>query len=151
MPNTYTFSLETFVPRPQEEVFAFFSRAENLEKITPPKLRFKILTPLSITMQEGALIDYRIRLLGLPFKWRTEITLWEPPFRFRDVQLSGPYRKWEHTHSFEAADGGTRMRDEVHYQIPLDLLSPLTNRFFIRKQIADIFEHRKDALDAIFG
>lgn len=151
MSKDYLFRQETFIPQPLDEVFTFFSKAENLEKVTPPKLKFKIRTPLPINMQQGTLIDYQIRLLGLPFKWRTEITAWEPPFRFQDVQLKGPYRKWQHTHFFSAVDGGTQMSDEVVYQIPLSTISNLTNALFIRKQIASIFEYRKEQMDTLFG
>src|SRR5512135_2403182 len=97
------------VPRPRGEVFAFFAEARNLEAITPPFLRFEILPPVPEAIRPGALIDYRLRLFGLPFRWRTRIEGVEPEQRFVDVQLRGPYRLWHHTHTFEDAPGGTRV------------------------------------------
>jgi len=98
----------TWIPRPIEEVNRFFSDVANLERITPPELRFRILTPLPVEIRLGALIDYRLSLFGVPFDWRTEITCWEPPQRFVDTQLSGPYRKWVHLHEFTPERDGTR-------------------------------------------
>lgn len=151
MSKDYYFNQQTFIEQPLDTVFAFFSKAKNLEKVTPPKLRFKILTPLPINMHRGTLIDYQIRLLAVPFKWQTKITLWEPPFRFQDVQLKGPYKKWKHTHLFEAVDGGTQMTDEVVYQIPFAPLSPILHTMFIKGQIESIFAYRKEQLDTLFG
>lgn len=132
-------------------MFDFFSRAENLEKLTPPSLRFQILTPLPIDMHAGAVIDYRLALYGVPFKWKTEITAWEPGRRFIDVQRRGPYRKWEHEHVFEADGDSTRMRDTVVYAIPGWILAPIVHRAFIRKQVEAIFEYRGEAVRREFG
>jgi ligand-binding SRPBCC domain-containing protein len=146
----HIFRATTVIPRPLDEVFAFFSAAENLEVITPPELGFKILTPTPIVIAEGTLIDYRLRLFGVPFGWRTRIARWDPPHSFTDEQLKGPYRKWVHTHSFRAVDGGTEMSDEVRYQLPLaplgDIAYPL-----VRLQVGRIFAYRGRQLDRLLA
>ena len=140
----------TWIPRPLEAVFPFFADAGNLERITPPELRFRVLTPLPVQMRAGALIDYRLSLFGVPFRWRTEIAAWEPPRRFVDRQLRGPYREWVHTHTFTEQDGGTRMVDEVVYALPLGrpglLALPLVGR-----QLDRIFDFREATLQATLG
>lgn len=142
MAKLYCTETETFLPRPREEVFAFFSDARNLEKITPPFLRFQIMTPLPIEMEAGRIIDYRLRLNGIPIKWKTEISHWEPPFRFVDTQLQGPYRRWVHEHRFESVDGGTRMTDRVEYRLPFGWLGSIAHALFVRRQVESIFAHR---------
>ena len=112
----FTLQTELWLPRPQEHVFPFFAEARNLETITPPWLRFEVLTPGPIVMQRGTLIDYRIRVHGLPLRWRTEIAQWDPPCQFVDVQLRGPYTLWCHTHTFAERDGGTLCADRVRYR-----------------------------------
>src|SRR5512139_2675181 len=102
---------ELWLPRPRHEIFPFFAEARNLETLTPPWLNFEVLTPMPIVMRVGTLIDYRIRVRGVPLRWRTEIAEWEPPHRFVDVQLHGPYTLWHHTHTFEERDGGTLCAD----------------------------------------
>ena len=141
------FSAELWLPRAPAEVFPFFAEARNLQRITPPWLDFSILTPLPVVMRAGALIDYRLKVHGLPLRWRTEITAWEPPTRFVDEQVRGPYRVWRHTHTFEAKDGGTLCRDEVEYAA---LGGVLIERLFVRRDIERIFRHRNDTLAAIF-
>lgn len=142
--------LETssWFPLPVEQVFPFFAAAENLERITPPELAFRIVTPTPITVAEGTLIDYRLRLFGVPFGWQTRISAWEPPWRFTDEQLRGPYRSWVHRHTFESADGGTRMTDQVTYGLPLRPFSapvlPL-----VRRQLDRIFRYRSEVIHAI--
>ena len=114
----YRLQAEIWVPQPREEVFDFFADAFNLEAITPPWLNFSVKTPAPIAMETGTLIDYRLRLHGIPITWRTLISVWEPPFRFVDQQLRGPYRLWHHEHTFEELDGGTLVRDTVDYAVP---------------------------------
>jgi len=142
---------ETWVSAPFEEVFAFFSRAENLESLTPASLAFHILTPLPISMGEGVLIDYRIRLGLVSFKWRTLIREWDPPHGFVDEQLQGPYRKWVHEHTFVADGEGTRIVDQVEYEVPGWVIEPLIHRFFVRPQIERIFAFRAEAIRKKFG
>jgi ligand-binding SRPBCC domain-containing protein len=138
------------VPRPRAEVFAFFADAHNLERITPPALRFRILTPSPIALGEGALIDYRLSLFGLPFRWRTRIEAWEPGIRFVDQQLAGPYRRWHHTHTFEDALGGTLMHDRVEYALPLGVVGALAAGWLVRRQVEAIFDHRGAAIERLF-
>ncbi len=143
----FTFHAEQWLPRPRAEVFPFFADAANLEKLTPPFLQFHIVTPTPIEMRPGALIDYRLRIHGVPVRWRTEIVAWDPPHRFIDVQLRGPYRLWHHTHTFEERDGGTLCTDLVRYH-PLG--GAIVNHFFVRHDIAKIFEYRRQRLLEIF-
>ena len=144
----FSFTAELWLPRPQPEVFAFFADARNLEAITPPWVKFQVLTPAPIAMKAGALIDYRLRVHGLPLRWRTEITAWDPPFRFVDSQLRGPYRRWVHTHTFEDSNGGTLCRDEVSYAVPG---GALIERLFIRRDIERIFAFRQEAMRRLLG
>lgn len=139
---------EAFIPLPRDRVFPFFAAAENLERITPPELRFRVLTPLPIEMRRGALIDYRLSLDGVPFRWRTEITEWDPPHAFTDTQLRGPYHTWVHRHTFEEVEGGTLMRDEVRWRVPLWPLGGLAIPF-VRRKVARIFAFRQEALGAL--
>lgn len=140
----------TYLPRPVAEAFAFFADATNLERITPPELRFRIATPLPIEMRRGTRIDYRLALFGVPFGWDTEITAWEPPHRFVDTQLAGPYRRWVHTHAFAAERGGTRMTDRVEYLLPLGWLS-LPVQPLVRRQLRRIFDYRETAIQRLLG
>lgn len=142
-------SLEIALPR--SEVFAFFGNAENLQRITPPELGFQILTPTPIEMKTGALIDYRISLHGIPMKWRTEITKWDPPFEFADTQLQGPYKQWIHRHAFiEKGPATTLIEDEVRYRLPLEPLGDIAH-FFVERQIKNIFDYRQKMVATIFG
>lgn len=142
MPRTYTLERTQLIPRPLLEVFPFFSDAKNLEAITPAFLHFKILTPGAIPMQAGTLIDYRIRLLGLPLFWRTKIETFEPPHRFSDVQVRGPYRLWHHTHEFVETPEGTLMTDLVRYQMPMGPLGSLVHALWTHRTLQRIFDHR---------
>src|SRR5690349_16758905 len=107
--TAHQFERRIVIKRPLEEVFAFFAEAGNLERITPPELKFHILTPLPFTIAQGSLIDYQLALFGLRFRWKTLISRWEPPFVFVDEQLRGPYRQWIHTHRFVQNPDGTEV------------------------------------------
>jgi ligand-binding SRPBCC domain-containing protein len=136
------------VPRPREEVFAFFSDALNLERITPPWLQFRVITPAPIQMQVGTEIDYRIRIRVIPARWRSRITVWEPPKRFVDEQVRGPYRIWIHEHRFSDESTGTACEDHVQYAPPG---GALINMLFVERDIRNIFSYRTARLREIFG
>jgi len=138
---------ELLLPRPRSEVFPFFAEARNLEILTPPWLKFQVLTPHPISMRAGTLIDYRIRVHALPIRWRTEILEWDPPHRFVDVQLRGPYKLWHHTHSFEERGESTLCRDEVRYW-PRG--GAIIDRLFVRRDVERIFAFRHQKLLEIF-
>ncbi len=128
---------------PMARVFDFFADAGNLERITPHELNFHILTPQPIDIKQGTLIDYTLRVRGVPIKWRTEISVWEPPFRFVDQQLCGPYKQWIHTHTFtELSPSQTLMEDEVRYRLPLEPLGDVAH-FFVKSELAYIFDYRQ--------
>jgi ligand-binding SRPBCC domain-containing protein len=138
---------EQVLPRAPEEVFPFFADAHNLEAITPPWLGFRVVTPRPIAMRAGTLIEYRLRLRGLPLAWLTRIAEWMPGVRFVDEQLSGPYRLWHHTHEFEPdGAGGTLMRDTVRYALPLWPLGEVAHALLVRRDLAAIFDHRRQAV-----
>lgn len=138
------------VPAPRTEVFAFFSAAENLERLTPDFLNFQVLTASPIVMQEGALIEYQLKLGGLPMHWLTEIALWEPGERFIDIQRKGPYRSWEHLHEFRDVAGGTEMRDSVEYELPLGALGSVAHALFVRRTLERIFDFRARSVARLF-
>lgn len=134
-------AVTTHVPRERSRVFEFFADARNLERITPSFLSFRIRTPLPIEMAWGTIIDYRLKLSGVPLRWRTEITEWNPPKAFTDTQVRGPYHTWVHRHSFEEAEGGTTMTDQVRFRLPG---WPVGNVAlpFVRRRLRRIFEYR---------
>jgi ligand-binding SRPBCC domain-containing protein len=142
---------EQVLPRPPAEVFPFFADARNLEAITPPLLRFRVVTPEPVELRAGTLLQYRLRLHGIAIDWLTRIAEWEPGVRFVDEQIAGPYRLWHHTHEFAPhGDGATLMRDTVRYALPLwplgELAAPL-----VRRDLARIFDFRRDACARHFG
>lgn len=137
---------EQFVPQPRADVFAFFADAFNLERITPAFLRFAIVTPPPIVMAVGTLIEYRLRLHGLPFRWRTRIEAFDPDRSFVDVQLTGPYALWHHLHLFEDAPGGTMVRDQVTYALPFGRAGRVVAGAVVDRTLARIFDHRRDAI-----
>jgi ligand-binding SRPBCC domain-containing protein len=143
----YLFEAELWLPRPLSDVFPFFAEARNLETLTPPWLQFEVLTPAPIVMGEGTLIDYRIRVHGIPIRWRTEITEWCPPHRFADRQLRGPYTVWDHTHTFEERDGGTLCKDHVRYR-PRG--GAWVNWLFVRRDVERIFAYRQKRMTELF-
>jgi ligand-binding SRPBCC domain-containing protein len=146
-----TLATEVWLPRPRDEVFAFFADAHNLDALTPPWLRFRVLTPRPVAMRPGAVIDYRLRLRGLPLRWRSEITAWDPPRRFVDEQRRGPYRRWAHEHTFEEDRGGTLVRDRVEYAAPGGPLEPLLHRLLVGPDLAAVFAYREEKLRELFG
>ena len=149
--KTYILTFEQQVPRPLAEVFAFFSRAQNLEVLTPPWLNFKILDVAPQPSQPGALISYSLRVHGIPLRWTSEIVQWEPPHRFVDLQLRGPYKLWRHEHRFEARDGGTLISDTIKLALPLGVLGQLAYKFKIHSDVGKIFAFRKTTIRALFG
>lgn len=142
----YRLHREQLVARPVNEVFAFFSQARNLELITPPWLRFEVLTPEPIEMAPGALIDYRLWLRGVPLRWTSRIEAWETDRGFVDRQLRGPYQLWHHRHEFAAHPAGTIVRDDVRYALPFGPLGRLVHALIVRRDLQRIFDHRREAV-----
>ena len=137
-----TLAREQILPGDPDAVFGFFADAFNLEAITPPWLRFRVVTPRPIHMAAGTLIEYRLRLHGVPVRWLTRIEVWEPGARFADVQVRGPYRSWHHTHSFERHPDGTLVRDAVRYELPFGPAGRLAHAAFVRRDLDRIFDFR---------
>jgi ligand-binding SRPBCC domain-containing protein len=132
---------------PAKGAFAFYGDALNLEPLTPPWLHFEVTNPDGLVLREGALLDYRLKLHGVPIRWQTLIKTWEAPSRFVDIQLKGPYALWEHTHTFEpAGDGSTVIRDRVRYALPFGPLGAIAHRLFVRRDLNRIFDYRRDAV-----
>ena len=148
--KSYTLRHQVWLPRPRSEVFAFFSQAENLEQLTPPWLRFQIVTPRPIQLREGATIEYALRLRGIPVRWLTVIERWDPPNEFTDVQIKGPYRLWRHTHRFTESGGGTQMEDIIEYALPLGILGQIVNRVQVSRDLAKIFAYREQQVRELF-
>lgn len=148
---THVLEQETWVDAPLDEVFPFFSAAQNLGAITPPALDFRIVTPEPIEIHEGRVIDYAISLGPLPMRWRTVIERWEPGRRFVDAQHRGPYRCWFHEHEFEAHGDRTRMIDRVWFAAPFGFIGRITNRLFIFDMLRRIFGFRARVIEQRFG
>ena len=142
---------EQRIAAPPAEVFPFFEYAYNLEAITPPFLGFRVVTPRPIDMRAGALIEYRLRLHGVPVRWRTRIEAFDPPHAFVDAQISGPYRLWHHTHVFEPdGRGGTIMRDRVRYALPLGPFGATAHLLFVKRDLQRIFDFRQQTVRRYF-
>ena len=141
--KVHEFQCETRLPKEQALVFSFFADAANLNAITPPWLHFRTVSSIPVEMHEGAIIDYRLRVRGIPLRWQTRINEWRPPTRFVDEQVRGPYRLWIHEHTFHSHNGGTTVRDHVRYATPLDWL---LHRWLVRPDIERIFKYRTEVL-----
>ena len=146
--RTFVYKSCVWLPRPLDEVFAFFSDASNLGVLTPPWLKFSVVTPAPIEIRPGTLIDYRLRFRGFPLRWRSEITEWDPPHRFADVQVKGPYRQWVHEHSFAEREGGTLAGDRVQYAV---WGGALANSLVVRRDVERIFDYRMQRLSPMFA
>lgn len=143
--RTYILEREQIIPLSRTQTFAFFGDALNLEAITPKFLHFRVLTPPPIEMHAGTLLDYRLSLFGIPFNWRTLIESWSPEDSFVDTQLSGPYKLWHHTHTFESlAPDKTLMRDRVLYRLPFSIFGRLTHALMVKRTLNHIFDYRRD-------
>ena len=138
---------ELLVGEPREQVFNFFADAFQLETLTPPWLHFSVQTSPPIEMHAGRLIDYKLRLHGIPIRWRSKISDWQPPFQFVDEQVKGPYSYWHHLHTFEEVSGGTLVRDVVNYAVPLGFI---THPLLVRGDLTKIFEFRRQTMGRIF-
>ena len=143
----YILTCRARIPRSREEIFPFFADARNLERITPSLLQFKVITEGEIEMKTGALIDYKLKIRGLPVKWRTRITAWEPPERFEDSQLKGPYRQWIHEHAFIDEGDSTLMQDQVRYKV---LGGALIHWLAVKRDVVKIFTHRNSIMAELF-
>jgi ligand-binding SRPBCC domain-containing protein len=130
-------------------VFEFFESPENLERITPGTVGFNILTPKPIRMQAGTVLDYTIRLIGLPVRWTTLISEYDPPRRFADVALKGPYSFWHHTHTFEEAGDATVMTDQIRYALPFGWLGRLVHALWVRRRLDEIFDYRAQVIQGM--
>ena len=143
--KTHTIEASMLIPRSREQVFPFFCDVVNLQRITPPELDFRILTSLPVEINKGTQVDYQLKLFGIAFNWRSEITVWDPPNRFVDAQISGPYKLWEHTHLFYENDGGTLIDDQVKYRLPFwpfgEIAYPV-----VRAQLKRIFNYRQQKI-----
>jgi len=152
MPCIHLLERQQRIERPIEEVFGFYGDARNLERITPAWLGFEVTTPGPIEMGVGARIEYRLRLHRVPVRWRTRIEAWEPPHRFVDVQVKGPYSLWEHTHTFEEdGPGATAIVDRVRYSISLGPLGELADRLLVQRDLRQIFDYRRQAVTHALG
>lgn len=150
-PEPYVLERQQWIEAPLDAVFDFFSRAENLGRITPTWLGIRIHSAIPIDMREGARIDYTIRLAGVPVRWRTRIETWEPPSGFVDVSERAPFSLWEHTHRFVPMEGGVLMTDQVRYALPLGFLGRLAHAIAVRASLVAIFDYRFAAIRGLIG
>jgi ligand-binding SRPBCC domain-containing protein len=146
--KTQQLQTQLWLPQPRDRVFKFFADPRNLERLTPDWLHFEILTPAEINLRQGALLDYRLRLRGIPLRWQSEISVWEPPQRFVDRQTKGPYSLWVHEHTFKEQNGGTVVVDRVEYAAPG---GRLVDRFFVAPDLKRIFQYRHQVLEELFN
>jgi len=148
--HVHVYEREQTVAHPLAATFEFFAEAGNLERITPPWLSFRILTEPA-RMAVGGVISYRLTLHRVPLRWTSRIEAWDPPHRFVDRQVSGPYALWQHTHSFEEVEGGTQIRDRVRYRQRLGPVGAAAERLFARRDIERIFDHRARAIPRLLA
>jgi uncharacterized protein len=142
---------EQWVPQTIKETFSFFKEAKNLEKLTPEFLKFKILSQSTQEIEDGTIFSYRLSIHGIPFKWKSKITDWNPASKFSDIQLKGPYSYWHHTHSFEEKNGGTLIKDHVLYKVPFGFLGDLVVGNFIKKDLETVFSYRTKTIDTLMN
>jgi len=150
-PNTRQIAETQFVPHPVAVVFEFFSDPANLEAITPPWLNFRVVRVSTPRIQKGTLIDYKLRLRGLPLRWQSRIDDWQVKSHFVDVQTKGPYALWHHEHRFTAEGGGTRIHDLVNYRLPLGRFGNFCAGWFVSRDVRKIFAYRQAAIAKIFA
>jgi ligand-binding SRPBCC domain-containing protein len=143
----FRLTMELELPAPRQTIYDFFSDAFGLEALTPPWLNFHVSTQAPIQLQPGTLIDYKLRIHGVPLRWQSKISVWEPPHRFVDEQLRGPYRRWHHEHLFEETATGTLVRDVVHYEVPG---GRLVHSLFVKPDLMKIFAYRRAKLLELF-
>jgi ligand-binding SRPBCC domain-containing protein len=146
--RTFSFKTSLWLPQPREKIFEFFSNPHNLDRITPPWLKFEVISPPSTVLRAGTLLDYRLRLHGIPVRWQSEISLWAPPRGFVDRQTKGPYSLWVHQHTFDEEDVGTLVGDYVEYAAPG---GNLVQRFIVAPDLKSIFEYRRHRLEQLFN
>lgn len=144
----YQLNTELWLPRSRDEVFQFFADPGNLERLTPDWLRFEIITKEPRVIKEGIRLDYRLRIHGVPIKWQSEITAWDPPHRFVDRQSRGPYRLWVHEHTFIEHGGGTLVGDKVQYSVPGGIL---VQKFMVAPDLNRVFRYRHTVLQSLFN
>lgn len=150
MAKSYILTRKQWVPQALEAAFDFFSRASNLQAITPPWLEFE-MTEAPEEIHAGALIRYRLRIHKIPVRWTSKITAWNPPYSFIDEQLSGPYTLWHHEHTFAPERGGTVIEDAVTYGLPYGSLGRMAHWIFVRRDLKDIFDYRSQTMRELLG
>ena len=146
--RTYRLQTQLWLPRCREEIFGFFSDPINLDQLTPPWLHLELITPKFVEMRAGTLLDYRLRLHGIPIRWQSEISAWEPPNRFIDRQTKGPYRQWVHEHTFFAHNGGTLVGDNVTYAVPG---GRIIQKLLVAPDLNKVFRYRRKMLEQLFN